>query len=133
MFWRRSEATAEGHGETVISRETNLQGTIKSDGMMRIFGTFEGQIETAGTLIIGEHAQVVADIVAQNVAVAGMLKGNIHASGRIEILAGGRVYGDIVTSSLRIEEGAFFTGLSQMEGHQMGIAPLGMPERQKEG
>lgn len=133
MFWRRSDITAEDYTETVFTRTTNLVGTIKSDGMVKIFGVFEGQIETAGTLVIGQDGQVVANIIAQNVAVSGLLKGNIHASGRVEILAGGRVYGDIVTPSLRIEEGAFFTGQSLMERREGKSALLEMPEGQKGG
>ena len=110
-----ASAAGEDDGETVITRTTNLEGTLKSDSTVRIYGVFEGVIETAGTLIIGKAARVAANISAQHVGVAGMVKGNIAAIGRVEILSGGRVYGDIIAASLRIEEGAFFTGQSLMK------------------
>jgi len=100
--------------ETVITRSTSLEGTLKSDGAVRILGTMEGHLEVAGTVIVGPEARVQADVQAHHVAVAGVLKGNVKATEHVEILAGGTVYGDIAAPSLRIEEGALFSGQSVM-------------------
>jgi cytoskeletal protein CcmA (bactofilin family) len=55
---------------------------------------------------------------AQNVSVAGALKGTVKAAGRLEILSNGRVWGDISVASFLIDEGGFFRGQS--------IMPLGI-------
>jgi cytoskeletal protein CcmA (bactofilin family) len=102
--------------ETVIGPTANFKGTVQSDGGLRIDGVFEGTIQIAGNLIIGESGKVIADVNAQNVSVAGALKGTVKAAGRLEILSNGRVWGDISVASFLIDEGGFFRGQSIMPG-----------------
>ncbi len=102
--------------ETVIGPTANFKGTIQSDGGLRIDGVFEGNIQIAGNLIIGESGKVVAEVNAQNVSVAGAFKGSVKAAGRLEILSSGRVWGDISVASFLIDEGGFFRGQSIMPG-----------------
>ena len=102
--------------ETVIGPTANFKGAIQSDGGLRIDGVFEGSIQIAGNLIIGENGKVVAEVNAQNVSVAGAFKGAVKAAGRLEILSSGRVWGDISVASFLIDEGGFFRGQSIMPG-----------------
>jgi cytoskeletal protein CcmA (bactofilin family) len=100
--------------EAVIGPAANFNGHLKCDGSVRIDGFCEGSIETAGNVIIGEEARVVADITAENVSVSGAVKGSITTSGRLEVLSTGRVWADITVSSFLIDEGGFFRGRSIM-------------------
>jgi cytoskeletal protein CcmA (bactofilin family) len=102
--------------ETVIGPTANFKGTVQSDGGLRIDGVFEGSVQIAGNLIIGESGKVIAEVNAQNVSVAGALKGTVKAAGRLEILSSGRVWGDISVASFLIDEGGFFRGQSIMPG-----------------
>lgn len=102
--------------ETVIGPTANFKGTVQSDGGLRIDGVFEGAIQIAGNLIVGDSGKVIADVNAQNVSVAGALKGTVKAAGRLEILSTGRVWGDISVASFLIDEGGFFRGQSIMPG-----------------
>ena len=102
--------------ETVIGPTANFKGTIQSDGGLRIDGVYEGTIQIAGNLIVGENGKVIAEVTAQNVSVAGALKGSVKAAGRLEILSTGRVWGDISVASFLIDEGGFFRGQSIMPG-----------------
>lgn len=102
--------------ETVIGPTANFKGAVQSDGGLRIDGVFEGSVQIAGNLIIGESGKVIADVTAQNVSVAGALKGTVKAAGRLEILSSGRVWGDISVASFLIDEGGFFRGQSIMPG-----------------
>lgn len=101
--------------ETVIGANTNLRGDIRSDGGVRVDGVFEGSLHTAGNLIVGEGAKIIADISAHNVSVAGAIKGNISAN-RVEILSTGRVWGDITVNSFLLDEGGFVRGEIVMQG-----------------
>lgn len=119
MFGRkdvRSAAMAEDSGETVIGSTSNFKGFLKSDNTIRIYGIVDGEVETAGALIIGKTARVLANLSAHEVRVAGAVKGNVTAQSSIEILAGGQVYGDVVSPSLMIEAGAVFSGQSIVKG-----------------
>ena len=101
--------------ETIIGPTADFNGHLKSDGGIRVEGTFEGLLESAGNVIVGESAKVLADISARNVSVAGSVKGNITANGRLEILSTGRVWGDIHVTSFLIDEGGVFRGQSLMQ------------------
>ncbi|MDB5082729.1 MAG: hypothetical protein JWP00_4653 [Chloroflexi bacterium] len=102
--------------ETSIGSSVSMQGVLKAEGNIRIDGLFEGKIETAGNVIVGRTGQVAADIVARNVLVAGKVKGNILAHDRLEIIASGKVLGDIESITLYIEEGGRHHGQTRMAG-----------------
>ncbi|MCS7011503.1 MAG: polymer-forming cytoskeletal protein [Anaerolineales bacterium] len=91
------------------------QGNLSGSGGVRIEGVFEGQISLKGLLVIGETGKVTCENVrANNVIVAGALKGNITAQ-KVEIRSTGRVWGDITTMAFATEEGAFLRGQIRME------------------
>jgi len=102
--------------EAVIGPAASFTGHLKCDGSVRIDGLCEGTIETAGNVIIGEGAKVMADIIAENVSVSGAVKGSITARGRLEILPTGRVWADLTVTSFLIDEGGFFRGGIIMSG-----------------
>jgi len=91
------------------------QGGLKGSGGVRIEGTFEGEINLGGMLVIGETGKVTCpDLRAATVIVAGSVKGNITAQ-KVEIRSTGRIWGDVVTTSFATEEGAFLRGQIRME------------------
>jgi cytoskeletal protein CcmA (bactofilin family) len=102
--------------ETVIGPNANFKGIIQSDGGLRVDGVFQGEIQLAGNLVVGETGKVMADIKVQNVSVSGMVKGTINTTGRLEILSTGKVWADISVASLLIDEGGFYRGQSMMPG-----------------
>ncbi|HHW57122.1 MAG TPA: polymer-forming cytoskeletal protein [Clostridia bacterium] len=116
-MFQKKEQTVEINPEkidTVIGKNSTFEGTIKSQGTLRIDGNFNGQIETKGNTIIGESAKVNANIATDNIIVSGEVKGNIFAKGQLQITSTGKVYGDIEVQNLIIEEGATFEGKSKM-------------------
>lgn len=129
MTLQKKFALWMGHGgdgnqtDTVLGSTTSFKGTIRSDNTVRVYGVVHGDIEAA-TLVIGKSAQVLANVVAHNVHVAGAIRGNITAAGGIEILAGGQVCGDVHSPSLVVEAGALFTGQSMMGGPEAALPLL---------
>lgn len=107
-------STMNGKPETIIGANTRFQGTLTSDGNIRIDGSVEGDIEILGNLIVGETGRVIATIKAQNVHVSGAVKGEITAVEQLEISPTGKVWGDITTAALHIEPGGLFRGQSAM-------------------
>ncbi|GAB4436123.1 MAG: polymer-forming cytoskeletal protein [Chloroflexi bacterium OHK40] len=106
--------TMNSKPETVIGSNTRFQGSLTSDGNIRIDGSVEGDIEVLGNLIVGETGRVIATIKAQNVHVSGAVKGEITAVEQLEISPTGKVWGDITTAALHIEPGGLFRGQSSM-------------------
>ena len=99
---------------TLIGVGTEIKGTIKASGGIRIDGRVDGELHHEGDLIVGEEGVVEATIKTRNATVAGEVRGNIEASGRVEIVSTGRVLGDLVVTTLVINEGAVFDGNCQM-------------------
>jgi len=118
-----------GKIENVFGPNTSFQGHMKSDGNVRVDGVFEGTIETAGNVIIGPSARVMADIIANAVQVWGAVRGNVTAQGRLEILPSGRLWGDIRVASLLIDEGGVFRGQCSMAGDDLEALGLPVPSQ----
>ena len=100
---------------SVLGNGIIWNGTIHGAGGVRIEGTFEGEIAIKGILVVGETGRVnCADLRANTVVVAGIIKGNITAE-KLEIRATGRVWGDVTVVAFASEEGAFLRGQVKME------------------
>lgn len=101
--------------ETVIGPRSFLDGTLKCESNVRIKGTAQGEISSSKSVIIEESASVNAKVSAANAVVAGKLEGSIECDGRLEILATGKVSGELTAGVLIIQEGAFFEGHLKMK------------------
>jgi cytoskeletal protein CcmA (bactofilin family) len=117
----------DGKIDTIIGKETEFKGTLTSTGMIRIDGRVEGEIIHKGDIAVGDTGNLNANIKARNVTVAGTVTGNIDATGRLELLASARVFGDISIGTLVIGEGALFRGSSEMKASEKGMP--GKPDK----
>jgi cytoskeletal protein CcmA (bactofilin family) len=100
--------------ESLIGEHTSFEGTLKTEGSVRLLGTIQGEIESKSTIIVEERAHVTARLTAQQVTVAGQVDGQIFCEGRVEIRPTGRVTGEINAGALIVQEGAYFDGNSRM-------------------
>lgn len=115
MFRRKDSANINMDKiDTVIGRETEIKGTVTAKGVVRVDGKIEGHIVNQGDVVVGEGAVILAEIKARHVTVAGEIRGNITAEGKLEILGSGKVHGNIQVQNLVIGEGAVFRGKSEM-------------------
>jgi cytoskeletal protein CcmA (bactofilin family) len=111
---RASRGINEGEIESLIGEHTSFEGTLKTEGSVRLLGAIQGEIESKSTIIVEEKARVTARLTAQQVMVAGQLDGQIFCEGRVEIRPTGRVTGEINAGALIVQEGAYFDGNSRM-------------------
>ncbi|MDY6881838.1 MAG: polymer-forming cytoskeletal protein [Desulfatiglans sp.] len=100
--------------DTVIGHDVCLEGTLTSKETLRIDGRVKGRIECEGSLLIGSDGKVEAEVIADNVYIAGELRGNITANNYLEINESGKVYGDITTAKLVVDQGVLFEGKCHM-------------------
>ena len=120
MGWRsKSEksdggSTRDGAIENILGRSCVIQGHLSADGAFRVDGTIEGSVASKAAVIVGESGVVRGDVRGEDVVVAGQVFGNVLCTGHLEILAKGRIEGDITAKSMRIETGGIFCGTSHM-------------------
>ncbi len=97
-----------------LDRGSQIEGELTFEETFRIDGKFEGKIRAGSELILGDTAEVSGEIHVAKLSVNGMLRGSAYASERIEILPKARVFADLQTPVLKIEEGACFQGSCKM-------------------
>jgi len=105
-----NETAAIQHPSRTSEKPSSLD-EFRFEGTLRIDCFVAGRIRSAtGTLIIAETGKAEADI---NVAVAiieGDVRGNIHATERVEIANRASVIGNIQAGIISIQPGAVFEG-----------------------
>src|SRR5580698_575482 len=116
MAFNRKEQHKEIPEEKVIEINAQMEGTLTfADPVnLKIHGRYTGKLDTRGTLTIGSAAQVEANIIGENVIVAGKIKGNIIAKKMLVLMPSAVLHGDISTPKLNIVEGAIFQGRCHM-------------------
>jgi cytoskeletal protein CcmA (bactofilin family) len=120
LFGRRSEPIKVNveKVDTILGKTVELSGKIKSSGILRIEGSFDGEIECEQDLIITEGGRVNADLKARHAIIAGTYEGNIELEGKLEIKSSGKVMGDVKVGTLVIEDGAIFDGKCEMKSDE---------------
>ncbi len=114
MFGRRPQASQNKKVDTIIGKDTTAKGRLEVRGSLRVDGCFDGEIKADGDVAVGDNAKLKASIRAANITIAGVVEGNVYASHKLEIASTGRLYGDVKTEALSIEEGAIFKGACEM-------------------
>jgi cytoskeletal protein CcmA (bactofilin family) len=98
-----------------LGKDTEFEGKFSFTGAVRIDGAFSGEIESSGTLIVGETATVKSQIHVADMIISGEVNGDIVAENKIEISVPGKLFGNIQTPRLVIEEGVIFEGKCRMQ------------------
>jgi cytoskeletal protein CcmA (bactofilin family) len=97
-----------------LGKNTNFNGTLIFDGLVRIDGSLEGNIKTDDTLILSESSKVKADIEAGIAKISGTFTGNVTAKEKVELFKPASITGTIRSPLLFIEEGVILNGTVEM-------------------
>src|SRR6476660_1896688 len=98
----------------LLSRGVSIVGSVKFRDELLIDGEVKGDIESTGTLTIGEHASIHGEVRSKSVTVQGTVDGNIFATERCELQAGCTLRGDIEAPRLVVDENATFLGSAKV-------------------
>lgn len=120
---------ASGDLSGFLDRETAIKGEVNFKDTLRIDGRFEGAIRSGKTLVIGESADVDADIEVGSLFVSGRLRGTANVTDRIELARTARVQSDLTTAALVVEEGAVFEGHCTMMKKEAVTGPREVEDR----
>lgn len=95
---------------STIGPNSFFTGRFFINGSLKIDGKFEGKSLQAEQLYIGVTGKVKTNIVANSVIVEGVILGNITARNRVMLLPTAKIYGDIKTPELIIQNGVILEG-----------------------
>ena len=104
-----------------LGPDAEVTGKLSFATPTRIEGKLKGELRATDLLVIGAQAVVQANVHAEKLVVLGEVRGQVQGASRVEICSGGRLYGDIETKCLVVQEGATFEGRSKM-GQEIGVA-----------
>jgi cytoskeletal protein CcmA (bactofilin family) len=90
-----------------VSQGIRIKGEITGQGDFFVHGEIEGRISLSnGTLTVGPHSRVRAEIEARAVEIHGEVIGALKACERVHVWSTGKLTGDIETRGIVIEDGA---------------------------
>ncbi len=112
---QEQEIAKNAKPNTFIGKGSEFVGKLTFEGTVRIDGKVDGEIYSKGTLIVGPEAEVSAKINVDTVFLSGLVRGNITAGKKIVLKAPGRLFGNIKSPVLVVEEGVIFEGNCKME------------------
>jgi cytoskeletal protein CcmA (bactofilin family) len=118
MLARKADRPNPESVDALIGRSSFIQGTLTSQGTVRVDGRFEGEIISEGDVFIGQDGRVVAKIKARHVVVAGQVRGDVEAAGKLQIGATGALVGNVKVSQLVVEEGGVLEGSTSFRRHE---------------
>jgi len=110
-----------------LGPDAEVTGKLAFVSPTRIEGKLKGEIRASELLVVGPQAVVQATVRAEKLVVLGEVRGEVQGASRVQICTGGKLYGDVETRALVVEEGATFEGHSKM-GEKAPIAAL-LPEK----
>jgi cytoskeletal protein CcmA (bactofilin family) len=119
-------AGAPPGGAFRIGEKLSIKGEVIGEGDLELAGRFEGIISVSGRVVVGDRAEVDADITATTIVVGGKVRGNLNASGRVEILPQGVLTGNLKSGSFAAADGALVKGEVVIErGARAGKVEVG--------
>ena len=96
----------------MLSSDVEIKGQVRFTNDLVVDGKIEGEIDSDGSLTVGENARVRAEIRTRSVVIYGKVHGNITVADSVELKENAELIGDIKAATLSIEAGAIFVGKS---------------------
>lgn len=112
-----------------LDNGTEIIGDLKFSEILHFHGKLKGRIISDGELVVGENGIIEGDVEVGILILSGTLHGNIVAKQKAHLLNTSRVYGDIRTPILKVDEGATWEGtisttqsVTESKGHKKNEA-----------
>ena len=101
---------AESSAISLIAVGTEIKGDFSCKGDVRIDGKIKGHVTTQGKLVIGQSAEIIGNVSANNAEILGVVQGHVTVSELLSLVGVASVSGDIRTKKLVVESGVLFQG-----------------------
>ncbi len=119
-----SEPGSVRSGSAALGKNVTVKGQIFAREDLTIDGEVEGTVEChEHRLTIGPNARVQAGLKAREIIIQGSIQGNVEAADKIDIKKEAKLVGDIKTSRIVIEDGAYFKGSIDISKATAGKTP----------
>lgn len=101
-------------GLSIVAADLTVVGELRTEGVVKIDGTVEGNVRAARQVLISKGGYVRGDVITKEAIVGGRVAGSIQASERVEVQDAATVEGDIATQRILVHEGGEVNGNVRM-------------------
>jgi len=112
---RRETPIEKSEIKAFLGPGSQFEGKLVFNEIVRLDGAFRGEITSHDTLIIGDSADIQADVEVGTLILSGRFKGNIKAKTRVELRTPAQVDGAIDTPAFSVEDGVVLNGTVNMK------------------
>ncbi len=100
---------------TIISNGVKIEGTVTTNGNIRVDGEIKGDIISENNITVGESGSVNGKINASIISIGGTVTGSLEAKEKLTLTSRGKINGDIIVKAFVIEDGGLFNGNCKMQ------------------
>ncbi|MDR2877340.1 MAG: polymer-forming cytoskeletal protein [Chromatiales bacterium] len=99
---------------TLIGHDSRFIGRLEGKDNTIVNGTFEGDCNIEGIVVLGEQGRWIGNISASSAIISGEVQGDISVREKLELTHTARVIGRVVAPVVAVEEGAIHQGEIRM-------------------
>lgn len=114
-----------------LDNGSDVHGELRFQTSFRVDGRFTGTVKSDGDLIVGEGGEIEGEVSVGQAFISGTVRGTLRASRKVQISSLGKVYAEIETAALVVEDGALFEGRCSMsrDGARSSAPPKLLPAK----
>lgn len=95
---------------SLIASGVTIEGTVVTDGDIRIEGRLVGTLVCKAKLVLGTSGSIEGVVDAFNAAVAGTIKGNVVVRDMVQMQETGKIEGDLIAVKMGMQVGGGVSG-----------------------
>jgi cytoskeletal protein CcmA (bactofilin family) len=96
-----------------------IRGELEFSSYFRVDGRVEGTVKSRSELVVGDGGVVEGEVEVARCVVGGEVRGTIRASEQVLLHQSAKVWADIHTPALVMEDGAFLEGSVSMDSQDV--------------
>ena len=113
-MWSKANKRKTARIDTLIGQHSEVTGDIAFSGGLHIDGTVKGNVSaeegSASVLTLSEHGTIEGEVRVPNIIVNGTVRGDVHASERVELAPQARITGNVYYHLIEMAMGAEVNG-----------------------
>ncbi|MBE0496028.1 MAG: polymer-forming cytoskeletal protein [Campylobacterales bacterium] len=113
IFTKDDNRSISSSETTLVAVGATIKGEFTLESRLHVDGELEGNIHSSSVVVIGKKGRVKGELKAEKLVVNGEFEGSADCS-YVEVLAGGRFIGNVLSKELMIESKAYFQGQSNI-------------------
>ena len=117
----QSDKNNKNSMSSILGPEIEVNGDLKIKGDILIYGTVLGNVECKGKVHTSKGSLVNGNVNSNSAYINGKIKGDLVVEEKVVLAKFSQLKGNLISSTLTIEEGAQFDGLCNMQKKSSAI------------